>query len=680
MSRTLRCVKGHTWEASAEDYALAAGARPTDVRAGESDTTVLCPVCGAPAQVPDPVNDHSTGDQEPTLQGAVPPSLGPEQPPPELPDFEILDELGRGGMGIVYKARQRSEDRILALKVIRKDRLQHEEAVRRFRREAQAASRLSHPNIVRLFESDHSGDTHFLLMEYVEGITLERLVIQKGPLSVARACDFIRQAALGLQHAHDKALVHRDIKPANLIVTPAPGEGNGAKEKSRRLGYLVKVLDMGVARVLQLGGQTPGESLSTLTQGGAVIGTADYIAPEQLEDPHGADIRADLYSLGCTFYFLLTGQVPFPGGSLISKLDKQRWQTPVSIHQLREDVPPAVVVLVQKLMAKKPADRFQAPAELAHALEELARTGYAAARRAAPSLKEKQRLAGHSDVVWSAAFSPDGRLLVSGGKDRQLLLWDVASGVQVRSYPKANQEIRWVGFSPDGDRLVSASGISLRLWDAVAAKEIHRLGGHSGTVKCAAFFPEGRRLASGGEDKTIRIWDLQAGREIQRFARHGAEVTCLTTFVDGDLLLSGSRDQTLRLWDLRSSQEIRTIQTGGGAVLGLALSRDGRLALSAHFDTLLRLWDMETGQEIRRFFGHKQMVSSVALVPGERRFVSAGPDQTVRLWDLENGNELACLNEHRGAVHCVAVAPQGNILLSASADRTVGVWELPVEQ
>jgi serine/threonine protein kinase len=602
---------------------------------------------------------------------------GNEQIRPELPDFEILGELGRGGMGIVYKARQISAERTVALKVILKDRLQHEEAVRRFRREAQAASRLNHPNIVRVYDSDHTGSTHYLVMEYVDGMTLERLVEEWGPLSVERACDFMRQAAQGLQHAHEMALVHRDIKPSNLMVTPSPNPATDGRAPGRRLGYRIKILDMGVARVLQLAGQTPGESLSTLTQGGAVIGTADYIAPEQLEDPHGADIRADLYSLGCTFYFLLTGQVPFPGGSLISKLDKQRWQTPTSIHQLRDDVSPAVAALVQKLMAKSPADRFQTPGELLRPLEELARSGYASSGSAPPSLKERQRLIGHTDVVWSAAFSPDGKLIVSGGKDRQMLLWDVASGVRVRAYPKHTQEIRAVAFAPDGQRLISASGISLRLWDGVSGQELQRLSGHAGAVKCAAFALDGRRLASGSVDKTVRIWDLQTGRELQRLVGHGGEVACLGPVGEGDMLLSGSRDQTLRLWDLRSGREVRVFSPGGGAVLGLAVARDGRLALSAHFDTMLRLWDLESGQEVRRFVGHKQMVTAVALVPDELQFLSGGQDQSVRLWDLETGFELGCLNEHRGGIHCVAAAPRGNVILSASADRTVGVWELP---
>ncbi len=211
----LSCACGHQWEEAGES-ALHVESLP-------------CPRCGQavaltgadPPTAGDPISTAPT-----VLQAAWGPSLaknpGQEQAPPVLPDFEILEEIGRGGMGIVYRARQLSDGQILAIKVIRKDRLLHEEAVRRFRREAQAAARLCHPNIVSVYDFDHAGDTHYLVMEFVAGITLERHVEQSGPLTIPRACAFIRQAALGLQHAHEQALVHRDIKPSNFLVLPMP--------------------------------------------------------------------------------------------------------------------------------------------------------------------------------------------------------------------------------------------------------------------------------------------------------------------------------------------------------------------------------------------------------------------------------------------------------------------------
>ena len=199
-------------------------------------------------------------------------------------------------------------------------------------------------------------------MEYVPGVTLQELVDQNGPLPIAQACDFVRQTALGLQHAAEQALVHRDVKPANLMIllnvdrSTRQAESVGQSALRIPSSALVKILDMGVARLYQLA-HLPEESLTTLTRDGSVIGTPDYIAPEQLEDPHGADIRADLYSLGCTFYFLLTGKVPFPGGTLIQKLDRQRKETPLSVDQLRGEIPSAVAAVVRRLMAKAPADQ-----------------------------------------------------------------------------------------------------------------------------------------------------------------------------------------------------------------------------------------------------------------------------------------------------------------------------------
>src|SRR5262245_40610886 len=363
MPRLLSCPHGHQWE---EDATAA------------PDDSPACPVCGA--DVATVKSDH--GDTATVLQMHPQPlpvrAVPLDQPPPQLPDFEILEEIGRGGMGIVYRARQKRGDDIVAIKVIRKDRLQHEDAVRRFRREAQAAARLSHPNIVQVHDFDRAGDTHFLVMEFVDGITLEKYVEYAVPVTIPQAGEFIRQAALGLQHAHEQALVHRDIKPSNLMITPRPDDSREASD------YAVKLLDMGVARVSQLSGQAPGESLSTLTQGGTVIGTADYVAPEQLEDPHGADVRADLYSLGCTFYFVLVGDVPFPGGSLISKLDKQRWETPALVNVARPEIVPAVAAVIAKLLAKNPTERFQTPAELIAALDELARTNHASWEPAGP--------------------------------------------------------------------------------------------------------------------------------------------------------------------------------------------------------------------------------------------------------------------------------------------------------
>src|SRR5262249_2106133 len=203
---------------------------------------------------------------------------------------------------------------------------------------------------------------------------------------------------------------------------PSPGQRLVLPPRPR-----VKILDMGAARLYQA--RDLGEdSLTTLTRDGAVIGTPDYIAPEQLEDPHKADIRADLYSLGCTFYFLLSGRVPFPGGTLIQKLDRQRWETPPSVDQLRSEIPAAVASVVRRLMAKHPDDRYRTPGELASALEQLTRTGVLPQGHQPAPLRAVRCLEGYTGPVICVAFTADGHGLLSAGADRVVRLWDLAGG------------------------------------------------------------------------------------------------------------------------------------------------------------------------------------------------------------------------------------------------------------
>jgi WD40 repeat protein len=432
---------------------------------------------------------------------------------------------------------------------------------------------------------------------------------------------------------------------------------------------------MGVARVLQLGGQ-PGDSLSTLTQGGAVIGTADYVAPEQLEDPHGADVRADLYSLGCTFYFLLTGQVPFPGGSLLNKLDKQRWQDPTALTHLRGDIPPAVARVVQKLMAKRPADRYQTPGELADALALLAKNNYKDPPAPRIELKEARRMIGHADAVLCVRFAPDDRHLASGGKDGSLLYWDVTSGQIVCRLPKHPQEIRAIAFTPTGDHIASASGFTVRLHD-VRGQEIRRFSGHTGTIRCLAFSPDGKRLLTGGDDKFVRLWDAGGGREIQRFSRHAAPITALAFIPDANRFASASKDQTIRIWDLKSGLEVEAIETSAGNILDITVAPDGKRLASAHFDTLLRVWDIASTRELGQCAGHKQMVSALAFASSGKRLLSAGQDHTLRLWDMVTFKELACVECHTAGINALSVSPDGKRVATAGADKTLVLSAVP---
>jgi eukaryotic-like serine/threonine-protein kinase len=277
-------------------------------------------------------------------------------------NYVILDMLGEGGMGKVFKARQLRLNRLVALKVIRADLIANNTTLKRFHREAKAAAQLAHPNIVRLFDADQVGDHHYLAMEYVEGADLACLVKDSGPLPVEMACSFIRQAATGLQHAHEQGMVHRDIKPSNLLVTSPP------KDSKAAAGGIVKILDMGLARLV--GANEADQAETVLTQDGTVIGTPDFMSPEQAKNSSTVDARSDIYSLGCTFYYLLTGQVLFPIGTTLEKLLKHQLDAPRHVQMLRPDIPDEVAAIVHQLLAKRPEDRFQNGAAVAKALEQ----------------------------------------------------------------------------------------------------------------------------------------------------------------------------------------------------------------------------------------------------------------------------------------------------------------------
>jgi serine/threonine protein kinase len=276
--------------------------------------------------------------------------------------YLLLERLGKGGMGQVYKARHRQLGRIVALKVIHKEQTANPLAIRRFCREIQAMGQLAHPNIVMAFDAGGEAGQHFVTMEYVTGVDLGQLVERRGPLPIWDACDTIRQAARGLQHAHEKGFIHRDIKPSNLLRAEPGG--------------VVKLLDLGLARLsaeerepVAPADATPRPLHTMLTQAGRIVGTPDFMAPEQARDSHQVDIRADLYSLGCTFYFLLTARMPFPGGTALEKLLRHNSETPRPVEQVRPQIPPAVAAVVRRLMAKQPAERYQTPAELVGVLD-----------------------------------------------------------------------------------------------------------------------------------------------------------------------------------------------------------------------------------------------------------------------------------------------------------------------
>jgi len=275
-----------------------------------------------------------------------------------LGDYVLLDPLGKGGMGIVYRARHRRMDRLVALKTLTDRATESDDSVQRFQREVRAAARLSHPNIVAAYDAGEHNETHYLVMELVDGIDLSKLVRQSGPLNASRAVDYVRQAAVGFAYAHTQGIIHRDIKPQNLLV-----------DRNQH----VRILDMGLARLNPTNAAAdPASSAGAqteLTQSGVIMGTVDFMSPEQATNTRNANEQSDIYSLGCTLYFLMTGRAMFDGETCMERLLAHHQDSRPSLVTTVSKIPPALEAVFARMTARQPSDRYESMGEVVEALE-----------------------------------------------------------------------------------------------------------------------------------------------------------------------------------------------------------------------------------------------------------------------------------------------------------------------
>jgi serine/threonine protein kinase len=282
-----------------------------------------------------------------------------------LGDYKVLERIGRGRMAGVYKAVHPS-GQVVAIKVLPPSRAKNTQTLARFQREARLSVKLKHPHVVRAFHVGESRDVHYIVMEYLEGETLEEILQRRKRLPPAEAVRLVHQALLGLQHIHEQGMVHRDLKPANLMLLPAPAPG----ENETTLQSNIKILDIGLAREF-FDENSPADATEKmeLTGEGVLLGTPAYLAPEQARDPRNIDVRADIYSLGCTLYHLLTGQPPFPDKSILNQMIRHATETPKPLRDFIPTVPEPLSQIVNWMLAKQPAERYPTPARAAQALD-----------------------------------------------------------------------------------------------------------------------------------------------------------------------------------------------------------------------------------------------------------------------------------------------------------------------
>jgi serine/threonine protein kinase len=653
----LQCSCGHSWDYPNPD------AVPDDVRS-------VCPVCTAGVQATPGIKAAS----HPTAKDPGP--GGPElKPGDELAGFEIIRLLNRGGMGVVYKAKQRGLDRLVALKVVAPERLtgkDHAEYLERFRREARAAALLNHPNIVTVYATDLDGPRPYFAMEFVEGIDLYRLVRQAGPLAVLDSTEYVRQSALGLQHAYEKGLTHRDIKPHNLMVTPSPLTAASASSSGSRRAPLVKILDMGLARL-----EGPEAGLEEgLTVADAILGTPDFLAPEQAEDSRNVDVRADLYSLGATWFFVLVGEVPFPGTSLMQKLRKQLTQPTPVVSEHRADVPPVVVALIRKLMDRDPAKRFQTPAELADAIAEFQRDPSAIPDWMGDAEGPKF-VDAHPGGVTALGLNGDGRLLLTGGDDQRLRVWDTRTLVEGRELTGDAGPVSAVAVTFTGKWGASCAlrlmpqDMAVQLWDLAAGVERRRLGGPRDSLVSVALSFDGRRVAAGARDGMVHVWTLDPPNTPRRvMTGHAGTVTGVAFVPDDTAVLSVGLDGTLYVWDLATGKGERVLMGDAGAIRAVACSRKtGCVAVAGD-----RLVLVAPDGPDRTLAGHEGGTLCVAFSGDGAFLASGGRDQMVRIWRTADGTEAAVFDGHVGPVRAVGVSPDRRFIYSGGADGTIRRW------
>jgi len=634
--------------------------------------------------------------------------------PPQIPGYEILGEIDRGGMGVVYKARQAGLNRIVALKMILGGAYAGPEQLARFMREAESVARLKHPNIIQIYEvGEHDGQPFFSL-EYAEGGSLARRLAGR-PQPPLQAAQTLAILARAVHAAHQCGIIHRDLKPANVLLTADD---------------VPKVTDFGLAKQL---GEESGQ-----TRSGVIMGTPSYMAPEQAMGKAGAVSAAtDIYALGAILYELLTGRPPFSSENSFDTLQQVLLVEPVHPIQLRPGVPRDLETICLKCLAKEPSKRYPSSHALAEDLQRfldgepirarrvsvwerawkwarrrpaiaalslllvfVALSGFAGIlaqwREALAARAEAQTLQRKAEQQLYALSIVYAETALSGGDAEQarrslqeaptrLRNWEwhylnrlcETSG---RALAGHDQDVTCVACSPDG-RFLATGGIdcSVRVWDAALGKEVKLFAGHERRISHVAFNPSERQLASCDDGGRILLWNLDQDGDPVELLGHRGFVASLAYLPLTGQLASAGEDQDIHIWDLASHREVARFRGHDNYVFGLACSPDGKLLASGGKDQTVRLWDAKTGQALRVLQGHGERVLAVAFSADGSRLASCGKDASIRLWDPFSGQQVGLLTAPTSFVSSVAFQPSSSRLAAVCGEPGSGelrMWDL----
>jgi serine/threonine protein kinase/WD40 repeat protein len=603
--------------------------------------------------------------------------------PLSLPGYEILGELGRGGMGVVYKARQVGLDRVVALKMVLAGAHAGAAALDRFRREAQAAARLQHPNIVTIYEiHEHEGVPCFA-MEYVDGGSLAAK-LGGGPLPAAAAAELVETLARAVHYAHERGIVHRDLKPANILLQrKATTDNTDATDGKARpssssvpsvlsvVACTPKITDFGLAKQL--------DSAAGLTGSGVILGTPEYLAPEQATGkatPVGP--TADVYGLGAVLYECLTGRPPFQAQTPLETVMQVISQAPVAPRRVRPEIPDRLEQICLRCLEKGPGRRFPTAAALADALGAFRQQSPPPARSRRPRWLA---LAGACGVV--ALLAAAGLWLLPGALSGPGPRPDADPNPGTETAPPRDQP-RQEPTPPKAEQQQPATGFARWRQRNSWKEDLAHVG-------VLAFSPDGRKLAVATNPGRVRVRDAATGEKLQEISTGRPTATCLAFSPDSTTLaIGGGKEAKVTLWAFPGKKERHLLEAEKGETEGLVFSPDGKTLATFSWDRLkpgfpgeANLWDADTGKK-RAPLPHAERVVALTFSPDSRLLASASTDQTVKLWDAVTGKHRHTL-PHGGAVFALAFAPDGRTLLTAApvypdhrADRATGeahLWD-----